>query len=403
MGQHTTRTDTDGDRTGKAAGRSEHPGASTAPEHLDRRGALRLGATAGLGITALSLPVAAAAVSVDPEAQTAPSHVVDANGTIGTDGVTHLTIQSAVDDAIIGDEILVRPGTYAENVTIPTGKQGLILRGPNASVTGSGARSDEAVIAPASGTALTVTSAGVQVSGFTIDPAGAGNGVQLNSSATGARIINSRIVGPADTTALPSAAYDAFADRGVVFSGFAATNGPDVDVEFRGNLITGWRTGVFNQKTTGVTYDGNHFLRNRSATAADDLGSVTHVRNHYEENYRTCGMGPRSIGPFRLEDNLFEGNVRGPNIDVGTAALTGDTPGHVIRGNRFLDGNAATDGQIVTGGPGDVDVTENWWGTDAGPSEGAFRRAGTATEANAAFVFSPWCADAACTSTTAGT
>jgi hypothetical protein len=80
MDQHTARTDTDGDRTGRAAGRVEHPDASTTPEHLDRRGALRLGATAGLGISALSLPMAAAAVS--PGSDFSPSAAPSVTSTL---------------------------------------------------------------------------------------------------------------------------------------------------------------------------------------------------------------------------------------------------------------------------------------------------------------------------------
>jgi hypothetical protein len=75
MEQRTARRVTESDRTRKAADRVEFPGASTAPRHLDRRGALRFGATATLGISALSLPTAAAAVSLqgDSSPSAAPS------------------------------------------------------------------------------------------------------------------------------------------------------------------------------------------------------------------------------------------------------------------------------------------------------------------------------------------
>ena len=39
------------------------------------------------------------------------------------------TIQEAVDAALPADTVLVTGGTYAENVTIPTGKDGITLRG----------------------------------------------------------------------------------------------------------------------------------------------------------------------------------------------------------------------------------------------------------------------------------
>src|ERR1700723_2499901 len=43
-------------------------------------------------------------------------------------GAAYSTIQAAVTAAAEGDEIAVCPGTYAEQLTIPAGKDGLVLR-----------------------------------------------------------------------------------------------------------------------------------------------------------------------------------------------------------------------------------------------------------------------------------
>jgi hypothetical protein len=102
-----------------------------------------------------------------------------------------------------------------------------------------------------------------------------------------------------------------------------------------------------------------------------DSGPITDVENH-QESSQTLGMDPDAIGPLRVLDD------------------------------RLLGGAAVTDGQIVTGGPGDVDVTQNWWVVVGGPSEAVLRRAKTATADVAAFLLSPCCADSACASMTTG-
>jgi parallel beta-helix repeat protein len=50
------------------------------------------------------------------------------NGATACRGATYATIQAAVSAAAPHDEISVCPGTYAEQITIPAGKDGLVLR-----------------------------------------------------------------------------------------------------------------------------------------------------------------------------------------------------------------------------------------------------------------------------------
>jgi pectin methylesterase-like acyl-CoA thioesterase len=81
------------------------------------------------------------------------------------------SIQAAVNTAKAGDTIRVRSGVYDEHVTIPAGKDGLVLRGAQAGVAGSAragrtAAEESLLYGAPSGTALSVASSGVTVDGF---------------------------------------------------------------------------------------------------------------------------------------------------------------------------------------------------------------------------------------------
>jgi parallel beta-helix repeat protein len=92
------------------------------------------------------------------------------------------SIQAAVTAASPGDTIAVRGGTYYENVTIPAGRDGLILRG-------SGTRSildaeDPYATIPLVGVGITVFSSGVTIRNFTIRN-GLDDGILVDTTASG--------------------------------------------------------------------------------------------------------------------------------------------------------------------------------------------------------------------------
>ena len=74
----------------------------------------------------LVIAAAAATILVAPSASAAT--VTVGPGAPACPGASYATIQAAVDAAAPGDEIRVCPGTYAEQITIPAGKDGLAIR-----------------------------------------------------------------------------------------------------------------------------------------------------------------------------------------------------------------------------------------------------------------------------------
>ena len=79
-------------------------------------------------------------------------------------GAEYTIIQTAINEASIGDTILVGPGEYEEDITL--GFNNLILRGPNAGTSGYKDREDEAVIV---GT-VEFQANNITFDGFTVNP-----------------------------------------------------------------------------------------------------------------------------------------------------------------------------------------------------------------------------------------
>jgi len=382
MGQHTARTDTDGDRTKKAAGRVECPDSSTAPEHLDRRGALQFGTTATLGISALSLPVAAAAVSVDPATVAAPEFIVEQGGEVGTNGVTHTTIQSAVDVASSGARIEVRAGTYEEEAI--TGSKHLELIG--------GGSADTVIIGsitfgPTVGTAAVLTGASSRIQGFAFKRPDA-----ILSTDSTYKMVAAR--GNGHTVVITDNAFDLQAGatetptrgRGAALSGSASWS------------VTG---NNFLYQTYGGDYESRTlFFENAGPSVIRD--------NEFSGGHSVFLTGSEPMGSQILSNRFVGGQsitlgtpagvaIRGNDFEGGTVVYLDSNPGALIRNNRFTSAViffvgpstvaefTANDisfagypssfgppfgGNTVFNGAAGItlDARENWWGSSAAPT-----------------------------------
>lgn len=76
------------------------------------------------------------------------------------------TIQDAVDAAVAGDTISVASGVYFENVAIPSGKDGLTIRGGRSAILDAG--DDGLAVTPNTGIGIAIGSNDVTIRGITI-------------------------------------------------------------------------------------------------------------------------------------------------------------------------------------------------------------------------------------------
>jgi hypothetical protein len=119
---------------------------------------------------------------------------------------TYPTIQAAVNAAMPGDTIVVAPGTYNEQVTIPANKPNLTLLGAQAGVDARsrGATppnpSVDSIITFNSGGIVTVLAQNFIIDGFTITDGGSGNAITSATSSpptyniTGLQVLNNVII-----------------------------------------------------------------------------------------------------------------------------------------------------------------------------------------------------------------
>ncbi len=136
-----------------------------------------------MGLTAL---VASMVVAVAPTPASAATLCVEPTGASGC----FTTIQDAVDNAVAGDTIVVRRGTYFENVVVPAGLDGLTIRNQGAT--------RQIVLdpdAPNDGIGLSIEADDVTVRGITIEN-GQVEGIRVASDVSGATIDRVTITGP---------------------------------------------------------------------------------------------------------------------------------------------------------------------------------------------------------------
>ena len=317
------------------------------------------------------------------------------------------SIQAAVNASGPGDTIRVRSGIYAENVTIPAGKDGLTLRGAQA---GDGADrpsgDDVSWLFNRPGTAVRVASSDVTVDGLAFSHYE--QGVWSAASTSGLHVVNTffeaignAIVPDSDGAHETVIRHNAFveaipswgatpgyhivtgASRGrLVVADNVVTGeagllrhfglaGHDITVEGNRANITGVLATL--QNVDGAVIQGNVV----DSTARAGLAALSATHDVSVRDNAVSGSGPRQgvvlTGAVRpssntlIEGNDFSGTSQLDAIAVAAGSIS-DTL--VVRYNRFAPGvrGLVVDG---TGLTSLVDAKYNWWGCNEGPNHAA--------------------------------
>ena len=251
-------------------------------------------------------------------------------------GETYLTIQSAIDAAVPGDTVEISPGQFAENLvvdksplTIQGARNGVDARGriigpPNSAL--------ETIIAPAGGTALTLSSGdgSIVISGcFFSSPPALGSGVIEGS-----------------TEVLQNLEFrenhvrvEAGAQGAAVSMGTSA-----IDATLSRNVFEAAAVSVHTLFLDGAsTYDGFHLIENEILRS----GAVAHHGLFVDGN--------RNLGTSALRSSLIHTNSL-IGHEVGFFAGARSLEGVIVAGNVF-QGNVS--GMVA--GPKNCDVTGNQW------------------------------------------
>ncbi len=201
------------------------------------------------------------------------------------------TLSSAIAAASAGDTIHLAPGTYVENITIPAGKDGLVILGAKFGTSGTG----RTVSGPGESTingGIVVLSNNVVIDGVRVldgaqvAPAFEFAGVHVQAS--GVEIKNSVFY--------RSGTVDGDSYRGVVNS---VGNGNGLNVHH--NLFEGWATGVYVQGANNVTVSNNTLQNNYVGMSADSYtggNSNLDVTNNSFVNNVLEGMGIAKLVPL---------------------------------------------------------------------------------------------------------
>jgi len=244
---------------------------------------------------------------------------VDATG-----GADFTTIQATVDAANDGDTIIVKDGTYNENVTVD---KSLVIKSENGA--------DQTIVQAADGSAdvFNVDASEATIDGFTASGATSTDkaGIKLAAYSTGCTITNNHL---------------SENDRGISFAAYANDN------IISNNLVTDNDSdGIFLSNVTGNIITDNHVTGtygtyDYAICLFDNADNNIVSGNIVEDN--TTGINVKNADNNELFENTFSNN------DCGLQILTGSS-GNIFYLNNFVDN---TNAQIEVGfmAPG-----ENYW------------------------------------------
>src|SRR4051794_12382339 len=251
-----------------------------------------------------------ASLAVAAPAFAASTHSVCASG------CDFATIQAAINDVgtVDGDTILVKDGTYDEDVSVT---KSLTVKSENGAVTTT-IRGPIGGAGPDAGTTVKVNASGVVVDGFTITRLGDNttdwNNTNLNTA-------------------------------GVAVQGQAITG-----AEIRNSIFTGLRTGIDVNNTNGVSIHNNTIDNNRTGLIFRNQTDNTNLSENFITNNWTVGA-------------LFLDASGGTNSPV-QSAVNSTFSGNDISGNWYggiVDRQSG--GSLPTPPANGKNFSANWFGT----------------------------------------
>ncbi len=231
-------------------------------------------------------------------------------------GVDFTTISAAVAAAAAGDTVIVKDGTYSENVTVD---RSLTIQSEN------GAATTIVQGASTSADVFSVAASDVTIDGFTVSGATSTgkSGIRVGGSGiSSCTIINNVCTGN---------------NQGITVEALAANNA------ISNNTCTlSGRYGIYLSNTTGNTVTGNTVSDNTAGSGyglylADNADSNTVYSNTCESN--GYGIRVKAADNNTLYNNTSSGNNYG--LEIATGSI-----GNVFYLNNFIDN---TSGQLSSG------------------------------------------------------
>tara|TARA_R110002020_G_scaffold37828_3_gene113976 strand:- start:2383 stop:6417 length:4035 start_codon:yes stop_codon:yes gene_type:complete len=263
-----------------------------------------------------------------------------------------MSIQEAIDNAADGDTIMVRAGTYREDLNI---SKLVTIVGANGGVIGTDAGRD---LTAGAGESTIEGRIVVLHDGVTID------GVRVLNGNSGGAFENAGIHVQAENVTIENSVFyrdgvvNADASRGVTHS---VGSGDGLTVS--GNAFTGWHTGSYVNGGTDVTVENNLYLGNLVGMSLDAYVGATGlaVNGNTFTDQVLEGMGIGSVGGASWAGDISGNTFNGVGVFNYDPALATD----LVEGNTF-NGTAGNDtlsddstasgrigGNTLVGGDGD--------------------------------------------------
>ncbi len=307
------------------------------------------GPTAGESPQLFLTPAAVADLAVDDDGMAVPGNCDDATP-------THSTISAAVGAASPGQTIQVCPGAYPEAVSIT---QSLALVGPNAGVSGLGARAAEATITTGATTVL-IGAEDVTVDGFAI--VGDFGVYVTGASSSGIQVLNNLITGTSRALSFDPGGDGINILGNSLFSNVRSLHlagSPFANVKINENRFSGAAgTGVFfsgNGSIAGYEFKSNELnhLANMAARISNGVVSMNTI------NARTI----IDLHNSSITQNTFNGASLRPCLQLFGMQFGEDPSTNVmISHNQFNDCGAAGSGSYalqLSEGVDQITITKN--------------------------------------------